>query len=378
MNLGHKLRRYFARSQKAKGTAVASSPCVFEQLELRQLLSAVIDVRLPGGGKTVNVTSVGQVINMEVWATVTGSDANGANDGIQSLVGSFLSTNVGGGSANGTLVAENVSPFDATGVTAGTQVDLDGDGDLDIGSNDSSHAAGFFFARAGGVQFSGGVVSGASNSFKVADLSFTVTSLLSGTSTKINFRKRDDQTGALWAEEHQFKNAGTDTLSSGKPLVLQGTSGPVNPAVLASNGTLTVTGTNAADTISLAIKSGKLKVTVGSKSQSFTKSAVKKIKVLGLGGNDKITIGDGVIGTTVDGGAGNDTITGGSGDDSLVGGAGNDSITGGIGFDTLRGGAGNDRLFSLDGYPDTVDGGPGSDSARIDLRELLTGVEHLL
>jgi Ca2+-binding RTX toxin-like protein len=377
MNLGRKLRRYFATGLKANRVAAALSPCLFEQLESRQLLSAVIDVRLVGGGKSVNVTSVGQVINMEVWATITGTDADGANDGIQSFVGSFLSTNITGGSANGTLAAVPVTPFHAVASTGGTKVDLDGDGDLDVGSNDSSSPDGFFVARAGEVQYDSGTVSGASNSFKVGKLSFTVTSLLSGTSTKINFRKRDGTNGALWIEDGQGKDGDAGSLTSGTPVVLVG-SAPANPAVLSSKGVLTVTGTSGADTIGLAIKGSKVKVTVGSKSQSFNTSVVKKIKVLGLDGNDKITVGKGVIGVIVDGGAGNDTITGGSGNDSLAGGAGDDSITGGSGFDTLRGGAGNDRLFSRDGFPDIVDGGSGSDSAQVDSRELLSSIETLL
>src|SRR5687768_3076985 len=119
-------------------TGKSQTPCKIESLESRQLLSRIIDVRLVGGGKAANVSSVGQVIQMEVFATVTGADANGANDGLQMVVGSFLSSNLSGGTALGTLEAAPVAPFDALVSTSGTQADLDGDGDLDIGSNDTA------------------------------------------------------------------------------------------------------------------------------------------------------------------------------------------------------------------------------------------------
>jgi len=53
-----------------------------------------------------------------------------------------------------------------------------------------------------------------------------------------------------------------------------------------------------------------------------------------------------------------------------------DRITGGLGRDIHRGGPGADHLASRDGGPDSVDGGPGADSARIDRPyDRLTNVE---
>ena len=69
---------------------------------------------------------------------------------------------------------------------------------------------------------------------------------------------------------------------------------------------------------------------------------------------------------TIDGGLGNDTIDGRGGDDVIDGGGGNDVLTGGAGRDQLRGGEGDDTLFSRDAIPDTLDGGPGADTARRD------------
>lgn len=96
-----------------------------------------------------------------------------------------------------------------------------------------------------------------------------------------------------------------------------------------------------------------------------------------------------------DGGEGNDTISGAGGDDNLVGGAGNDRITGGdgqdvlggeSGDDVLDGGAGVDRFWgdsigacipgycsygqdqinARDGAQETLNCGPGTDSAQVD------------
>lgn len=65
------------------------------------------------------------------------------------------------------------------------------------------------------------------------------------------------------------------------------------------------------------------------------------------------------------GGADDDRLSGGSGADVLVGDDGNDIIIGGAGNDTLEGRAGDDLLLFDIG--DSVDGGEGFDTARIDL-----------
>ena len=70
-------------------------------------------------------------------------------------------------------------------------------------------------------------------------------------------------------------------------------------------------------------------------------------------------------------GRGDDDLTGGDLADRLYGNLGDDRLDGGRGADELRGADGNDRLYSLDygdGTRDTVvDGGLGTDFARIDL-----------
>src|SRR5258706_12103936 len=113
-----------------------ASPCRIERLEDRQLLSATIDLRTPSGGKTVNVTSVGQVVNLDVWAIVTGSDSTAVNDAFQWAHGSFLSTDVGGGAAGGGFLASGASPVYGGGGVNGTETGVGGGGGVGVGGQE--------------------------------------------------------------------------------------------------------------------------------------------------------------------------------------------------------------------------------------------------
>src|SRR6185436_17962025 len=133
------------------------------------------------------VSNVGDKLNLEVWVTVTGSDSNVSNEGLQIAVGSLLSTNVGGGAAQGDLKATLLSPFIASGSSSGAQNDVDSDGDLDVSTLDNTDPNGFLFARSAGMETSGTAVS-KGQAFKIATATFTVTKLLSGTQTNLVFK----------------------------------------------------------------------------------------------------------------------------------------------------------------------------------------------
>jgi hypothetical protein len=75
-------------------------------------------------------------------------------------------------------------------------------------------------------------------------------------------------------------------------------------------------------------------------------------------------------------GSGNDHITGSSAPEVIDGGPGDDFIDGGGGSDELRGGAGNDTIVAVDGTPDRISCGPGTDAAVIDLTDTLVLVEQ--
>jgi hypothetical protein len=101
-----------------------------------------------------------------------------------------------------------------------------------------------------------------------------------------------------------------------------------------------------------------------------------------------------------EGGEGNDSIDGAGGDDNLVGGAGNDNIAGGDGQDVLGGESGDDvldggagvdrfwgdaigacipgycsygqdRILARDGAQETLNCGPGTDSAQVDASDFV-------
>ena len=115
----------------------------------------------------------------------------------------------------------------------------------------------------------------------------------------------------------------------------------VAPAAALSLGLSIAQGTDASDTIAMAIPGS-----LGGMASGYD-------------GNDVIT--GTAFNDFIDGGRNDDTLNGGLGNDTIVGGDGNDSITGGDGEDWLWGGAGNDRLFGS-GANDTLIGGPGRDT----------------
>ena len=130
----------------------------------------------------------------------------------------------------------------------------------------------------------------------------------------------------------------------------------------ASNGVLTVTGSEFDDNILITANSGgQISVTRNNQSEGGPFSGITSIVVNALGGHDQITIRpDGqdtmgtVVGATVNCGEGNDTANGGSGSDVLRGEGGNDELSGKGGDDVMDGGTGADKFFGGHGV-DTVD-----------------------
>src|SRR6185369_3338083 len=99
------------------------------------------------------------------------------------------------------------------------------------------------------------------------------------------------------------------------------------------------------------VNGGTLPVTGG----PATVANTALIRILGLDGNDVLTVDDGngpMPPANLQGGNGDDTLTGSAAADELDGGPGNDTLHGRGGIDTLLGGTGNDFL----------DGGPGADT----------------
>ena len=195
-----------------------SHPSLIERLEQRQLLHALIDLRLPGGGNEANVTEVGQQIQLDIVVTVTGHDADLSNDGFQSVHGSLLSMNVTGGSVLGNITAANFAPFNGGGSQAGTQADLDADGDLDIGKNDSgTNATNFFVARASSIVTDGAETNGNAKTWKIGTATFTVTGLQYGVQTNIVFRPATYEQAFIYREDgvHASPATGAGMVAGG-------------------------------------------------------------------------------------------------------------------------------------------------------------------
>jgi uncharacterized delta-60 repeat protein len=126
-----------------------------------------------------------------------------------------------------------------------------------------------------------------------------------------------------------------------------------------SNGTLSIEGTQGDNVLELDEDGDKLVAYRDSEFLSFNKSAVKRVKIDALGGDDRI-LNATQITSTLNGGDGSDTITSGGGPSTINGDAGDDSLEGGDGPDFINGGDGNDTMTGGAG-DDTFLGGPGND-----------------
>jgi len=118
-----------------------------------------------------------------------------------------------------------------------------------------------------------------------------------------------------------------------------------------SGDVLTVTGTDAAETVRVAIatRGGTPFVDVspnGQATRSFPAATVRQLSVRLLGGNDTFLVAPGFTKPLdIDGGAGNDSLQSGDGDDTVRGGADNDSLFASLGRDFHDGGGGADSML---------------------------------
>jgi len=169
------------------------------------------DLRVAGqSDKNVTITHIGQVVPMDLYIRVTGENDDYTDDALWKFYSSFKSTNVNRGSVLGSMRVTATLPFCGMcyqdSRTGGVyNQDLDGDGDLDLGSADHGDANGWFLARA--PYFVSAEGDGPAE-FHVATLSFTVTQFLSpgeDAATDINaFPRLNDD--SIWLEDGQPKH----------------------------------------------------------------------------------------------------------------------------------------------------------------------------
>src|SRR4051794_4936384 len=112
----------------------------------------------------------------------------------------------------------------------------------------------------------------------------------------------------------------------------------------------------AANTIVFSVNGGPAQQSGG------TTGTISQIVVDARGGDDQVTLQNGLPPGDLRGGDGNDTLRGGSSADVLNGGAGDDFEDGNIAADSMFGGPGDD-VFQWDpgDGSDTIDGGDGND-----------------
>jgi len=146
------------------------------------------------GATSLNVTN-DAAFNLDVWATVTGTDGSSTNDGLQIANLNFKSQDTGQIKGDFNALTSPTSPWNANGSSAGTQQNLDLDADLDLGSTNTALASGWWIARAGQVQTS------ADGKFKLGTIQFDPSALGTGTATDLTVSFRNSANGVLWFED---------------------------------------------------------------------------------------------------------------------------------------------------------------------------------
>jgi Ca2+-binding RTX toxin-like protein len=111
-------------------------------------------------------------------------------------------------------------------------------------------------------------------------------------------------------------------------------------------GAVTLDGTPSGDTIDVTLNNGLGFIAVLPWGRVQAANTAVSLSILGLEGNDTITVGNlGTTTVTLDGGAGDDTLSGTAGNDTMNGGDGNDTFIGNGGTDTVTGGNGTDTVL---------------------------------
>jgi len=172
-------------------------------------------VALPAGTKSVAVVA-GNTVTLGIFAQVSGTNGNNADEWLQSVGGSVVST--GGLQANVVTPTGVNGPngFNGSGFQNGSVQDIDGDTDLDLGSA-GTDIVGKFFARTNSPESraldlatdpdNGALLRSArwttvnanTSEIRIGTVRYTVGS--GGPDTSINFVPRAAQEGALWWED---------------------------------------------------------------------------------------------------------------------------------------------------------------------------------
>lgn len=182
-----------------------------------------IDFRLTGitgaGSISSNHEAVGvfpgTVLRFDIFAVVRGNNAQLNDDKFISISGSLRSSgassllgNVAGDLVRSTFDSDGditTAGFDGLGASVGLQQDLDGDGDLDVGSNNDSNAEHFWAARfalaPSGI--GAGSLSPTTGGRRIGFGTFTVTGSTFFPNTFLGFDGRSASTAANYIQDGQ-------------------------------------------------------------------------------------------------------------------------------------------------------------------------------
>jgi hypothetical protein len=181
------------------------------------LPSVEFDLRVHGTGeKEATVGNGGEYVLLDLYAVLHDLDGDPSNDSLGIASGNFRSST--GGLLGNLFALQPPPPFNSLGSTAGTPADLDGDGDLDIGTNGTS-ASGAYAVR------SGAVVDNPPGGQLIAHVLFFTQPFGSADSTEVNYLQRTVSTGLLAAFDGgplRSPSPDTFTFSDGTPVVVSG------------------------------------------------------------------------------------------------------------------------------------------------------------
>lgn len=297
------------------------------------------DLRIAGGGKAASVAAVNDVVNLELWAILSTDNTN-PNDKFTIGMGSIKSSN---GGLLGNLSSTLVSPYAGAGVSAnGTPTTLlDADGDTDIGGPLPSDTGTF-----NGLIADGGINGQSGQQFKLANLTFTVSSLAS--STNLNFIPRVKTGGTVASRQvHKFTIDGANfSLEGTNANVGIGTDVVISQLVSGNNSQILI---DAADSSSTVTGASDKAVSFGNLLKGATVSSAVS---LGKTGTDATTY------TATAGGSATSTFAGGN----IA--AGPQTINGSVGISTAAYNGSAIGTVTIDNTAgDSAAGGKGSADA---------------